>query len=76
LRKPRPEIFQQTLEKLGVQPSEALHVGDTLASDVAGALGVGMRAVHLCHSRGADKSPAGGETIFSMSELPAVISSP
>jgi putative hydrolase of the HAD superfamily len=69
LRKPRPEIFQQTLEELGVQPSEALHVGDTLASDVAGALGVGMRAVHLCHPRGADKSPGDGETIFSMFEL-------
>jgi putative hydrolase of the HAD superfamily len=72
LRKPRPEIFQQTLAELGVQPSEALHVGDTLASDVAGALGIGMRAVHLCHPRGADKSPGDGETIFSMSELPTL----
>jgi putative hydrolase of the HAD superfamily len=69
LRKPRPEIFLQTLAELGVQPSEALHVGDTLASDVAGAIGVGMRVVHLCHPRGADKSPGDGETIFSMPEL-------
>ncbi len=69
LRKPRPEIFQHTLAELGVQPSEALHIGDTLAADVAGANGVGMRAVHLCHPRGADNSPGHGETIFSMPGL-------
>ncbi len=73
LRKPRPELFEQTLAGLGVQPHEGLHVGDTLASDVAGAKGVGMRAVHLCHPRGADKNPGDGETIFSMPELLTLI---
>jgi putative hydrolase of the HAD superfamily len=69
LRKPHPEIFERTLAELGVEPSEALHVGDTLASDVAGAHGIGMRAVHLCHPRGADPNPGEGETIFSIPEL-------
>jgi putative hydrolase of the HAD superfamily len=69
LRKPRPEIFERTLAALGVEPSEALHVGDTLAADVAGARGVGMRAVHFCHACGVDRNPGDGETIFSLPEL-------
>ena len=69
LRKPHPEIFKRTLAELDVEPPEALHVGDTLASDVAGAHGAGMRAVHFCHPRGVDPNPGEGETIFSISEL-------
>lgn len=45
--KPRPEIFHAALDVLGVAPHEALHVGDIERTDVAGALGVGMRAVRL-----------------------------
>jgi putative hydrolase of the HAD superfamily len=75
LRKPHPEIFERTLAELGVEPSEALHVGDTLAADVAGAHGIGMRAVHLCHSRGTDPKAGEGETIYSISELLNLIGS-
>ncbi len=49
LRKPHPEIFRRTLAALGVLPTEAAHVGDDPATDVAGARAVGMRAIHLCH---------------------------
>jgi putative hydrolase of the HAD superfamily len=73
LRKPRQEIFEYTLTALNVQPSEALHVGDTLAADIVGARSIGMRAVHLCHPRGADPYPSGGETITSLCELPMLI---
>lgn len=45
--KPRPEPFRAALDALGVPPHEALHVGDIERTDVAGALGVGMRAVRL-----------------------------
>ena len=45
--KPRPEPFRAALHALGVSPDEALHVGDIERTDVAGALGVGMRAVRL-----------------------------
>jgi putative hydrolase of the HAD superfamily len=68
-RKPHPEIFKRTLRALGVQPPEALHVGDSLASDIAGARSIGMRAVHLCHPKGASPSPGEGETVFSLEEL-------
>jgi putative hydrolase of the HAD superfamily len=69
LRKPRAEIFLRTLAALGVEPREALHIGDTLGTDVAGAIAVGMRAVHLCHARGADSVPSDGATIAALSEL-------
>jgi putative hydrolase of the HAD superfamily len=68
-RKPHPEIFERTLAALEVQPPEALHVGDSLASDIAGARSMGMHAVHLCHSKGASPSPGEGETIFALEEL-------
>jgi len=45
--KPRPEPFHAALAALGVAPGDALHVGDIERTDVAGALGVGMRAVRL-----------------------------
>lgn len=43
--KPRPEIFQAALGALGVPPAEACHVGDIERTDVAGAIGMGMRAI-------------------------------
>jgi len=72
-RKPYPGIFKHTLAALGVEPAEALHVGDSLASDIAGASAIGMRAVHLCHQKGANPSPGTGETIVSLSELLSLV---
>lgn len=43
--KPHPAAFLTTLGALGVKPQEAVHVGDLLRTDIAGAQGVGMRAV-------------------------------
>jgi 2-haloacid dehalogenase len=43
--KPRSKIFEVALHALSVPPSEALHVGDSLAADVAGAKRLGMRTV-------------------------------
>ncbi len=56
--KPRPEPFHAALEALGVAPSDALHVGDIERTDVAGALGVGMRAVRLDAVRDGGESRA------------------
>lgn len=47
LRKPNPEIFRKALTALGAAPGEAVHVGDTESSDIAGARGAGMHAIHL-----------------------------
>ncbi|MFO0690999.1 MAG: HAD family hydrolase [Myxococcota bacterium] len=47
LRKPRPEIFEAAASGLGLEPREILHVGDSLAADVAGASALGMKTVWL-----------------------------
>ncbi len=40
--KPNPDIFHLALDKAGVKASEALHIGDSVKHDIAGASGVGM----------------------------------
>jgi putative hydrolase of the HAD superfamily len=45
--KPQPEIFIYALEKAGVQPSEALYVGDQCQVDVVGANVAGMKGILL-----------------------------
>ena len=44
-RKPHPAPFRKALEELGVQPSEALMVGDWAERDVVGAAQVGMKTI-------------------------------
>ena len=44
-RKPSPEIFEKTLNALGVDASKAVFVGDTLGLDVKGAKNVGIEAI-------------------------------
>ena len=46
-RKPSPEIFKKALEKLGVDPSETVFVGDTVDADIEGAKSVGMKTVFI-----------------------------
>lgn len=43
--KPEAPLFRIALERLGLAPSEAAMVGDSLPSDIAGARAVGMRTV-------------------------------
>ena len=56
--KPRPEPFHRALERLGVSPGDAIHVGDIERTDIAGALSVGMRAVRLDQMRPGGSSDA------------------
>lgn len=55
IRKPDPEIFRRTLRAMRVRPAEALHVGDRLDTDVAGAKQAGLGAVLI--GLGAGRSP-------------------
>ncbi|HLB27647.1 MAG TPA: HAD-IA family hydrolase [Dehalococcoidales bacterium] len=45
--KPKPKIFLAALEQAGVKASEAIHVGDQLDIDVAGAIAAGIRPILL-----------------------------
>jgi putative hydrolase of the HAD superfamily len=69
--KPHPEIFQHALREAGVRPEEAMHVGDHLDADVAGAQAVGITPV-LIDRRERFKAadvPAGVPLIRSLDEL-------
>ena len=43
--KPHPSVFLEVTERLGVAVDACVMVGDRMVDDIAGALGVGMRAV-------------------------------
>ena len=43
--KPSPKIFTEALQKSGVAPEEAVHIGDSYEDDIKGAHGVGMKAI-------------------------------
>ena len=45
--KPDPEIFRVACAATGCKPEEALHVGDSPAADVAGALAAGVKPILL-----------------------------
>lgn len=48
VEKPDPRIFEIALERLGgVDPAEAVHVGDSVHFDVGGARAAGVRPIHL-----------------------------
>ena len=53
LRKPDPRIYELALDQLGVDPSDAVFVGDGANDELTGAERVGMRAI-LIHRPGED----------------------
>jgi HAD superfamily hydrolase (TIGR01549 family) len=53
-RKPDPRLFRAALDLAGCTPEEALHVGDTRAEDVEGALAAGIRALLIDRDGGGD----------------------
>jgi putative hydrolase of the HAD superfamily len=66
--KPDPAIFRAALERAGgIAPSAALHVGDSLDADVAGARAAGLEAVLV--ARDGAPAPAGVRTIRSLDGL-------
>lgn len=52
--KPETEPFERALAGLGVTPAETVHVGNSLAADVAGARAAGVGSVWLPPEPGAD----------------------
>ncbi|HEY8772769.1 MAG TPA: HAD-IA family hydrolase [Candidatus Limnocylindria bacterium] len=73
--KPRPEIFRWALEQAGVEPSEAIHVGDHIDADVAGARGVGISSVLIDRRDRFTQAdlPEGTPLIRSLAELIPIV---
>jgi HAD superfamily hydrolase (TIGR01509 family) len=80
LRKPRREIFEAVLGRLGVAPEQTLHVGDSLRADVVGAAGLGIKTAWLTRrikdpraALDAHEGPAPDFTIRDLGEIPALL---
>lgn len=67
--KTEPEFYETVLKKLGVKKTEALVVGDSLETDVAGAKSAGIRSVLLDRNGKREYSPK----ISSLNDLNAFI---
>ena len=75
--KPGRRMFDAAMAASACSPRELLHVGDSLANDVAGALGVGAAAVWLNRAaRPRASAVVPTHEIRSLTELPALLGVP
>ena len=72
VEKPDAAIFHTALAQSGATAEEAVHVGDSITSDVEGAQAVGIRPVLLDRS-GSLTPPLGVPVLSSLSDLPALL---
>jgi putative hydrolase of the HAD superfamily len=68
--KPDPAVFRKALELAGVDGAGAVHVGDSLDNDVAGARALGIRAI-LVQREG--EPPPGVESVRSLVEVATLL---
>lgn len=75
LRKPAPEIFERALAALGVAPPDALMVGDTIATDIAGASALGLRTCQAVWFRADDDAsgPAPDYQAFTQMDVLSIV---
>ncbi len=78
IRKPDPLMFRIILEEWGLEPEEAVMVGDTLHADILGAQFVGMRSVLALMDENPDNDRWREQiipdaTIEGLAELPALL---
>jgi HAD superfamily hydrolase (TIGR01549 family) len=72
LRKPHPQIFLDTIARMGLEPHDVLYVGDTAHDDVLGSKRVGMHSAWI-NKRGEplpEGIPAPDIIISDLAELP------
>jgi putative hydrolase of the HAD superfamily len=68
--KPHPTIFRAALERVGVDPADAVMVGDSIEDDVEGAKAVGMRGFLLDRE---NRYPEVSEKLTDLRALPAAL---
>ena len=73
-RKPRPEPFQQILRLLGLQPNEAVMIGNSVEADVAGARSLGMKTIHVTYGDESEQGSVDPDATVSTVEdiIPAI----
>ncbi|AJC96854.1 HAD-IIIA family hydrolase [Staphylococcus hyicus] len=73
-RKPHPRIYEDMIEKLNVDPSEVIYVGDDALNDVAPARAMGMISVWYGHNQGeSDLEPLASEMDYEISTLEEIL---
>lgn len=72
IEKPDPAIYRLAIERAAVEPSRAVHVGDSVTMDVEPALEVGINAVLL--DRVGRYRHEGHVAIASLEDLPTLVS--
>jgi putative hydrolase of the HAD superfamily len=65
--KPDPAIFRAALDRLGASAADAMHVGDSVEADVAGARAAGLEAVLVARNGG--QAPDGVRVVASLDGL-------
>ena len=73
VRKPAAEIFHLTLQRLGVEAREAVHVGDDATLDVLGARNAGLRVIQVVSGDRAPGPHAPDLVIENLRDLPRAI---
>jgi putative hydrolase of the HAD superfamily len=78
-RKPHRAMYTTVCERLGVEPTECLYVGDGGSNELTGATAFGMRAVLIADADWAtghrfDSDDWHGESVADLSEVPALLS--
>ncbi len=74
--KPSPAPFHAALDALGAEAAGALHVGDTVAEDVAGALAAGIRAALVVRDGPAAPASSAGSAAGARDGLRGVAGAP
>ena len=75
IAKPDPAIFELALKQVDVEPTQAWHIGDTLATDIAGAKAAGVAAVWINRSNRTRREydPKPDIEIDSLSRIPSLL---
>ena len=74
MAKPDPGFFRLALERAGVEPADALMVGDSYRADVLGARSAGIEGLLL--DRNGDAAVEDVRVIRSLAELPSLVRAP
>mmetsp|Transcript_8588 Transcript_8588/g.24675 ORF Transcript_8588/g.24675 Transcript_8588/m.24675 type:complete len:250 (+) Transcript_8588:154-903(+) len=74
--KPAPEIFHKALQYLNCKPSEAIHVGDSLGSDIQGGINAGLAGTVWINPSGTpapENKPQPSFVVKVVTELPDIL---
>lgn len=71
--KPAPAIFDRAVALAGVPAAHAVHCGDSLSEDVAGARAAGIRPILIDRGGSSEASEPGVPTIASLAALPGLV---